>query len=58
MLQGPGPFRTASPPIAVSRAALPITAAAFASKAAIVGDRSETFPTRLPSPSRKFTFTV
>ena len=44
--------------IAAARAALSSTSAAFASKAAIVGDWSETLPTRLPSPSRKFTLAV
>jgi hypothetical protein len=41
-------LRSATPPIAVARAAFPITAAAFALKAAIEGDCRETVPTRLP----------
>ena len=44
--------------IAASRAALSSASAAFALKAAIVGDCRETLPTRFPSPSRKFTFAV
>ena len=52
-------MRSATPPIAAARVAFPITAAAFALKAAIEGDWSETVPTRLPvSSSMKFTFAV
>lgn len=48
--------RTASvAPIAALIASLSRTSAAFASNAAIEGDCRETLPTRLPSPSRKFT---
>ena len=44
--------------IAVARAALSSTSAAFASNAALEGDWSETVPPRFPSPSMKYTFAV